>query len=113
MGDRRMAEIKTTDGSLFIYTHWGGEGLPDLARRAIAFAKGRWQDESYCLRILVDQITVNNRDSQTGAGLMLQPSVEDEYNNDKPSVIIDIPKQTLQILPGGRLDFAECTAVEA
>ena len=39
MGDRAMAEIKTTDGSLYVYTHWGGENLPESAKQAIKVAK--------------------------------------------------------------------------
>ena len=40
MGDRRMAEIKTEDGSLYVYTHWHGSQLPAMARAAMTSALG-------------------------------------------------------------------------
>jgi hypothetical protein len=100
MGDRAMCEIKTSDGSLYVYVHWHGNVLPGLAKQAIIFAKPRWTAESYCTRIIVDQITNDGRDSTTGFGLMLKPNAEDEYNHDNPSVVIDIPKQQLIVRRG-------------
>lgn len=89
MGDRRIAEIKTTEGRLYVYTHWHGSRLPELAQTAIKAAASREGDDSYWTRIVVDQLTKDGRDRETGFGLMLRPNAEDEYNNDKPSVIID------------------------
>jgi hypothetical protein len=89
MGDRRMAEIKTSDGSLYVYTHWNGHELPYLAQAAVETAKPRLGDEPYWTRIVVDQLCKDGRDQETGFGLLLTPRAEDSYNNDKPSVIID------------------------
>jgi hypothetical protein len=105
MGDRAMAEIKTTDGSLYIYTHWGGHDLPESAKEAIVKAKPRWDDEPYAVRILVDQLTKEGRDEETGFGLMLKPNAEDEYNNDNPSVVIDLPEQKLLIYRDDKEDI--------
>jgi hypothetical protein len=101
MGDRAMAEIKTTDGSLYVYTHWGGEDLPESAKQAIKIAEPRWDDEPYATRIIVDQLTKDGIDEETGYGLLLKPNAEDEYNNDKPSVIINLPEQKLVICRKG------------
>jgi hypothetical protein len=98
MGDRAVAEIKTEDGSLYVYSHWGGMSMPDKAIEAVLDAKPRWDDQSYATRIIVDQLTKDCRDQETGAGLMLKPSAEDEYNHDQPSVIIDFVKQELTII---------------
>lgn len=98
MGDRRMAEIKLRDGSLYVYTHSGGNALPDVAKAAILAAKPRWGDEPYVTRILVDQLTKAGRDRETGYGLMLRASAEDFYNDDSPSVIIDLATQVLTII---------------
>ena len=54
------------------------------------------------MRILVDQLTKEGRDEETGFGLLLKPNAEDEYNNDKPSVIIDLPEQKLMISRKGK-----------
>ncbi len=98
MGDRRMAEIKTSDGSLYVYSHWGGCEMPEDAKLAVKAAQSRWSDESYATRIIVDQMTKATRDQETGAGLMLKPNVEDEYNHDKPSVIIDLVGRTVTVI---------------
>ena len=63
-----MAEIKTDDGSLYVYTHWDGYKLPEDAKRAIRVAKPQWDDESYATRIIVDQLTVGGRDEGAASG---------------------------------------------
>lgn len=98
MGDRAMAEIKTEDGSLYVYTHYGGHDLPDMAKQAILFAKSRWGDEPYATRIIVDQLIKQGRDDTLGFGILLKPRAEDEYNNDKPSVVIDLVAQKLRVI---------------
>jgi hypothetical protein len=84
-----MAQIKTSEGSLYLYVHWHGSQLPEMAVRAVEAAKPRLGDESYWVRIVLDQLTKDGRDQETGFGIMLQPNAEDEYNGDHPSVIID------------------------
>jgi len=98
MGDRRMAEIKTEDGSLYVYVHWHGTNLPDMAKTAIVQSAPRRGDTPYETRIIVDQLTKDGRDQETGFGLMLKPSAEDEYNDDKPSVIIDLIHLELTVI---------------
>jgi hypothetical protein len=105
MGDRAMAEIKTEDGSLFVYTHWGGSSLPDNAKAAVKAAKPRWSDSPYAIRIIVDQLTKDGRDQETGYGLMLKPNAEDEYNNDNPSVVIDMNTRTITSTRDGTTRF--------
>ena len=98
MGDRAMAEIKTSEGSLFFYTHWNGENLPSLAQIALDEARARKGDSPYALRRIVDSLIrlTGTRDSETGSGLLLAPNCEDEYNDDKPSVIIDVDAWTIE-----------------
>ena len=98
MGDRAMVQIKTEEGSLYVYTHWCGYDLPQICKKAIKRAEGRWSDTPYALRILVDQITKSGRDEETGWGLLLTPNAEDEYNGDIPSVQIDLKDLTFQTL---------------
>ena len=104
MGDRAMAEIKVEAGSIFFYTHWSGEGLPGIAKKALEKAQPRIDDNSYALKIVVDALIdgVGARDSETGAGLMLKANAEDEYNNDKPSVLIDLVKNKVTTIRGAR-----------
>ena len=93
MGDRRVAEIKDGDGSLFFYTHSYGHSLPAIAREALEVAKPRKTDISYAFRRVVDHLikATGSRDSETGSGLEFHPYSEDEYG-DAPSVIIDLQK---------------------
>lgn len=101
MGDRRMAEIKTSDGSLYVYGHWWGSDLPELALDAVAAAKPRLGDEAYWTRIVVDQLTKFGRDKETGYGLLLKPNCEDEYNHDEPSVLIDARDGSVKVVKDG------------
>jgi len=98
MGDRRMAEVKVSHGSLYIYTHWAGYQWPEEARKALAKAQPRIGDDSYALRIVVDHLTEPGRDQETGYGLLLKPDAEDSYNHNQPSIIIDLVNNTLQVI---------------
>lgn len=99
MGDRAMAEIKVNQGSLYFYTHWSGFNLPRIAEAALAKAQPRIGDDSYALKIVVDALIEGSgtRDKETGGGLMLVADHEDEYNNNKPSVIIDLVENKVLI----------------
>lgn len=98
MGDRRMAEIKMTGGSLYVYTHWCGWDFPQMVREAIEKAAPRLGDESYWVRIVVDQLTKSSRDEETGFGLLLTPNAEDSYNHNQPSIIIDALAGTFTVI---------------
>ena len=99
MGDRAMAQIKVGEKSLYFYTHWSGSELPEAAQKAVDKAMPRKGDDSYALKIVVDTLIkeCGSRDSETGGGLMFEPNSEDEYNNDKPSVIIDLKQMTVRV----------------
>ena len=107
MGDRRMAEIRTAGGSLYVYTHWGGETMAEDAKAAILAAKPRWSDQSYATRIVVDQLTKYGRDQELGYGLMVTPDAEDEYNHDSPSIVIDLLANTLSVTGQDVKQFAD------
>lgn len=97
MGDRAMAEIKVEDGSLYFYTHWTGSRLFKQAEQAVTLAMPRIGDDGYAMKIVLDALIESSgaRDSETGAGVLLIPNYEDEYNDDEPSVIIDLVKGTV------------------
>lgn len=99
MGDRAMAEIRTSEGNLYFYTHWSGFDLPAHARKALDEAAPRKGDDPYALRRIVDVLIRESgtRDSEAGSGLMLKPNAEDEYNHDNPSVVIDIDAWTVEV----------------
>lgn len=119
MGDRRIAEIRFPisgeEGetkSLYVYTHWEGYRFDQMAKDAIVAANPRWGDTAYEARIIVDQLTKGGRDKESGYGLMVQPECEDSYNNDQPSIIIDLDARTLEVIDKGDKEwwtFAELT----
>lgn len=98
MGDHRMLEIKLTDGSLYLYTHWHGYELPDLVRAAVEQAKPRLGDEPYWTRIIIDQITKSARDKKTGFGIMLRPNADDAYNGGQPSIVLDAQTGKVKVI---------------
>ena len=92
MGDRRMAEIRTEEGSLYFYTHSTGFALPGNAKRALELATPRKGNTPYALRRVVDHLifTSGSRDNELNSGLMLRPRGEDEYRGEPCSVLIDM-----------------------
>jgi hypothetical protein len=96
MGARINFVFKTNldEPYLVLYSHWGEtEWRKDLAQ-ALDFARPRWTDDSYCLRIIIDQLTKDARDSETGYGLFLAKQNELDFL-DYP-VIIDTQAQWVQ-----------------
>lgn len=106
MGDRRIAEIKTEEGSLYFYTHWAGHDLYYDALKALDTASPRREQQDYVLKIVIDNLIreSNARDRETGAGISLslkQIPADDysyeitgDYMSNEPTVLIDIrPKE--------------------
>ena len=91
MGNRRIAQIHTSQGDLYFYTHIRGKELPMHGQIALDMAVTRQNDESYALKIVLDQLIrlSESRDTEVNAGIMLTPDAEDEYS-DPFSVIIDL-----------------------
>jgi hypothetical protein len=102
MGDRANIKINTRNNgtSIWLYTHWNGYELPELLKTALIKAKNRWNDPSYGARILVDQITKEGRDEETGWGL--DTGIGD---NSYPVLEVDFPTQKVNI-QGMKADYA-------
>ena len=78
MGDRAnvfMVDQKPDSTGLvhgiYLYTHWNGYRWPEMLREALdsPVARGRWEDEQYLARIIVDQLFADLRDRETGGGI--------------------------------------------
>ena len=92
MGDRRIAQIVTSQGELYFYTHIRGKELPMHGQIALDYAATRQHDEPYALKIVLDQLIKlsESRDREVNAGIMFNTdTLEDEYS-DPFSVIIDL-----------------------
>jgi hypothetical protein len=92
MAGKAMAEIRTEGGSIYFYTSTTGDVLLTDAQAALQAAISRQGDSPYALRIVLDCLflATGSRDRLLGSAVMLGPDEEDEFNGNKPSVIIDL-----------------------
>ena len=95
MGDRANFGFKDSkDNIVFLYGHWAGHRMLENLADAVSAAEPRWQDPSYALRIIIDQLTKDSRDSETGHGIFLAKH-EDLAFLDYP-VIVDLQAWWIQ-----------------
>lgn len=87
---------------IYIYSHGSGPELPEKVRDALAFGRGRWDDSTYLTRILIDQITKDARDQETGYGVGLTSG-----ENSFPMVTVDLGNQTARVGDAPAVPFAE------
>jgi hypothetical protein len=96
MGDRIVYTIKQSDGlSLNLYSHWGGYDRFMVAADALNHARPRWNDESYCARILVSRIIGQDWNEETGFGLWAGNGEGMIYAGDHQDIIIDMSDKTV------------------
>ena len=71
MGDRGQVELVSYEGSVFLYTHWGAEGLPWVVAKALDRGRGRWGDDEYLNRIIFSEMIKDEVLEETGYGIGL------------------------------------------
>ena len=71
-----LFRINTGETCLVLYSHSGGITWRQDLALAIEKARPRWTDDSYALRIIIDQLTKDGRDSENGFGIFLCPADE-------------------------------------
>ena len=70
MGDRTNTVFRKADGSdIVLYQHWGGENMMHNLATALDAARNRWNDESYCIRIVISNLIGDRWQQETGYGL--------------------------------------------
>ena len=70
MGDRGNIVFQEYDnGTIYMYTHWGGSELPQVVARALDRGRDRWNDEPYLARILFSELVKDDIEGDTGYGL--------------------------------------------
>ena len=84
MGARTNYTIVTTENpaqNINVYAHWDGAESVAILQKAIKAAMPRINDVTYCTRILIDQLTKDGRDSETGYGIYIGEEIlaEEEY----------------------------------
>jgi len=93
MGERTNYTIVTTDNpaqNINVYAHWDGPESVLNLQKAVRAAMPRIKmgDNSYATRILVDQLTKDGRDSETGYGLYVgEVNHEESYEYKEVNLI--------------------------
>ena len=94
MGDRANFGLKQSDGNtIFLYSHWGGEGMMNTLAEALASARPRWNDEGYATRIMISQIIGNDWAEETGYGLYVNQIGDNEHSVP----VVDFDSQTVSL----------------
>jgi len=81
MGARTNYTIVTTSNpaqNINVYAHWDGDESVAILQNAIKAAMPRINDVSYCTRIIIDQLTKDGRDSETGYGIYIGEEITSE-----------------------------------
>jgi hypothetical protein len=91
MGMRRNIALGYgTEGTVYLYTHWGAEDLEETLRSALQRGASRWRDPSYLARIIFSEMVKDELLDTTGYGLA--PYVmDDEY----PTIEVDLIGRTV------------------
>jgi hypothetical protein len=100
MGDRGNIVVRGHGSEVFLYTHWHGYDVPELARRALA-KRWRWNDPQYLTRIVFDTMTEGQSGEETGFGIT---SVL--CDNGHPLFIVDCDKQQVFLEGDGEAHHA-------
>lgn len=100
MGDRgNIAIIQSDQDQVWLYSHWGGHGLPKLLKAGLTKGKERWDDPSYLAKIIIGAaVPAGNWDKETGYGISCRMQ-----DNEHPINVVDIPKQRVYTLPESQL----------
>ena len=94
MGARTVFEVKDRDGSIFLYSHWGGDTKVEDAKSALTVAEPRWMDTTYGMRIFISQIIGDYWNEETGYGISAKHTFEEQYD----PMVIDFEDNTVTYL---------------
>jgi len=94
IGDRANFGFKQTDGNtIFLYSHWGGEGMMNTLAEALYHAKPRWSDCHYGARMAISHIIGNDWKDELGFGI----SVNQLCDNEHSVPVVDFKTQTVSL----------------
>lgn len=80
MGSRTNYELKDYKGSVWLYSHWGGDDKSLTFAEALEHAKPRWGDHSYAIRMVISHFLKDNIFGDTGFGISSYESGEESYD---------------------------------
>jgi hypothetical protein len=77
-----------------LYSHWGADSWREDLAQALKHAEPRWNDESYCARVIISQLTKNHADDVTGFGIYAITPDEVDSICDLP-VLVNVSANTV------------------
>lgn len=96
MGMRRNIALSYDDKSakIYLYTHWGAEGLENTLAASLNRARERWNDDSYLARVIALDMFKEAGEDLTGYGL--SPF---EIDPEFPTLEVDLNASTVNGVP--------------
>jgi hypothetical protein len=79
MGARTNFELKDYKGSVWLYSHWGGDTKANDLAAAINHAEPRWADTPYAIRMVISYLIKDNVMGDTGYGISSYECGEESY----------------------------------
>jgi len=73
MGARTQVYIKDT--KVYLYSHWGSQTIREAVAKALS-KKWRWTDPEYLARIIFDEMTKGQHNTETGFGISIQQHLD-------------------------------------
>lgn len=94
MGARTNYTIITTNNpaqNINVYAHWDGDQSVSILQHAVdkAMPRIKMGDLSYATRIIIDNLTADGRDSETGYGIYIGEEIthEEQYEYKEVNLI--------------------------
>ena len=98
MGARTTWEIKSNDqASIYLYSHWGGDSKVEDTENAIEKARPRWNDPTYCARMIISQLIGQQWDEETGFGIEAGLPSSSPFEEQFAPCVIDTTLNTIQL----------------
>lgn len=101
MGDRANVFIS----GVYLYTHWGGAGLPYVVQDALK-KKWRWDDDAYLARIIFCEMVKKDLEGETGFGISSYM-----IDNEHPVIELNCENETISFQSNGTMPFADYIAM--
>jgi hypothetical protein len=79
MGARTNFELQDGRGSVWLYSHWGGDTKANDLALALEHAEPRWGDTSYAVRMVISYLIKDSLMADTGYGISSYESGEESY----------------------------------
>ncbi len=89
MGDRGNIVV---DG-VYLYSHWGGNGLRKLLARSLERGKDRWGDPAYLTAIIFRDMIGDDLQGASGLGISTE-----QQDHEHPNLVVDTDARTVSVV---------------